>query len=227
VRILIVAATAAEIDPLVAGLRFCADGEARVTRCKRGSRDVDVLTTGVGMVATAAWCARVLAMEDVYDTALNVGLCGSFDASIAPGTVVHVITEQLPELGAEDDRAFLSVQELGLLENYEFPFQAGRLMNAGPPLNEILLRLPGVHGITVNTVHGNEQTIAAVRQRCAPQVESMEGAAFMYACLMHQIPFAELRSVANVVERRNRGAWKIAAAIDNLSAVALQIIDHA
>jgi futalosine hydrolase len=227
VRILIVAATAAEIDPLVAGLRFCADGEARVTRCKRGSRDVDVLTTGVGMVATAAWCSRVLAMEDVYDMALNVGLCGSFDASIAPGTVVHVITERLPELGAEDDRAFLSVQELGLLENYEFPFQAGRLLNAGPPLNEILLRLPGVHGITVNTVHGNEQTIAAVRQRCAPQVESMEGAAFMYACLMHQIPFAEVRAVSNVVERRNRGAWKITEAIDNLNAVALQIIDHA
>jgi futalosine hydrolase len=227
VRILIVAATAAEIDPLVAGLRFCADGEARVTRCKRGSRDVDVLTTGVGMVATAAWCSRVLAMEDVYDMALNVGLCGSFDASIAPGTVVHVITEQLPELGAEDDRAFLSVQELGLLENYEFPFQAGRLLNAGPPLNEVLLRLPGVHGITVNTVHGNEQTIAAVRQRCVPQVESMEGAAFMYACLMHQIPFAEVRAVSNVVERRNRDAWKITEAIDNLNAVALQIIDHA
>jgi futalosine hydrolase len=227
VRILIVAATAAEIDPLVAGLRFCADGEARVTRCKRGSRDVDVLTTGVGMVATAAWCSRVLAMEDVYDMALNVGLCGSFDASIAPGSVVHVITEQLPELGAEDDRAFLSVQELGLLENYEFPFQAGRLLNAGPPLNEVLLRLPGVHGITVNTVHGNEQTIAAVRQRCSPQVESMEGAAFMYACLMHQIPFAEVRAVSNVVERRNRGAWKITEAIDNLNAVALQIIDHA
>jgi len=163
----------------------------------------------------------------VYDMALNVGLCGSFDASIAPGTVVHVITEQLPELGAEDDRAFLSVQELGLLENYEFPFQAGRLLNAGPPLNEILLRLPGVHGITVNTVHGNEQTIAAVRQRCAPQVESMEGAAFMYACLMHQIPFAEVRAVSNVVERRNRGAWKITEAIDNVNAVALQIIDHA
>jgi futalosine hydrolase len=227
VRILIVAATAAEIDPLVAGLRFCADGEARVTRCKRGSRDVDVLTTGVGMVATAAWCARVLAMEDVYDMALNVGLCGSFDASIAPGTVVHVITEQLSELGAEDDGAFLSVQELGLLETYEFPFQAGRLLNAGPPLNEVLLRLPGVHGITVNTVHGNEQTIAAVRRRCSPQVESMEGAAFMYACLMHQIPFAEVRAVSNVVERRNRGAWTIKEAIDNLNAVALQIIDRA
>ena len=226
-RLLIVAATAAEIDPLVAGLRFCADGEARVTRCKRGARDVDVLTTGVGMVATAAWCSRVLAMEDAYDMALNVGLCGTFDPSLAPGDVVHVITEQLPELGAEDDRAFLSLQELGLVAKNEFPFQAGRLMNAGPPLNEILLRLPGVHGITVNTVHGNDETIAAVRKRWAPQVESMEGAAFMYACLMHRIPFAEVRAVSNVVERRNRGAWKIKEAVDHVSDIALQIIDHA
>ena len=226
-RILIVAATAAEIDPLVAGLRFCADGDARVTRCKRGARDVDVLTTGVGMVATAAWCSRVLAMEESYDMALNVGLCGSFDTSFVPGAVVHVITEQMPELGAEDDEAFISLQQLGLVEKNEFPYQAGRLMNAGPPLNEVLLRLPGVHGITVNTVHGNEQTIAAVRRRCAAQVESMEGAAFMYACLMHQIPFAEVRAVSNVVERRNRGAWKIEEAVHNLNAIALQIIDHA
>jgi futalosine hydrolase len=55
----------------------------------------------------------------------------------------------------------------------------------------------------------------------------MEGAAFMYACLIHQIPFAEVRAVSNVVERRNRGAWKITEAIDHLNAVALEIIDHA
>ena len=226
-RILIVAATAAEIDPLVGALRFCVDGDARVTRCKRGTRDVDVLTTGVGMVATAAWCSRLLAVEDDYDIALNLGLCGSFDAAIAPGTVVHVVTEQLPELGAEEDEGFLSLQQLGLLEKNEFPFQAGRLMNAGPPLNEVLLRLPGVHGITVNTVHGAERTIAAVRRRFAPQVESMEGAAFMYTCIIHQIPFAEVRAVSNVVEKRNRAAWTMKEAIDNLSATALAIIDHA
>ena len=32
----------------------------------------------------------------------------------------------------------------------------------------------------------------------------MEGAAFMYVCLMHQVPFAQIRAVSNVVERRNR-----------------------
>jgi len=225
VRILIVAATVAEIDPLVAGLQYRSDGDSRVTKYARGAHEIDVLTTGVGMVATAAWCSRVLATQD-YDLALNVGVCGSFDTAIAAGTVVHVVSEQLPEMGAEDDETFLTMHDLRLLGNDEFPFQAGRLMNPGPPVNSVLLLLPGVHGITVNTVHGNDRSIAVVRQRCEPQVESMEGAGFMYACLIHRIPFAEVRAVSNVVEKRNRGGWKMAEAIANLNDTALGIIDH-
>ena len=77
-RILIVAATSAEIDPLVAGLQFRSNGDSRVTKYARGAHEVDVLTTGVGMVATAAWCSRVLSQMS-YDLALNIGVCGSFD----------------------------------------------------------------------------------------------------------------------------------------------------
>ena len=225
-RLLIVAATSGEIDPFVAGLQFRSTGDSRVTKYARGAHAIDVLTTGIGMVATAAWCSRVLARQD-YDLALNVGVCGSFDSAIAAGTVVHVLSEQLPEMGAEDDEAFLTMQDLRLLGNDEFPFQSGRLVNPGPPGNSVLLQLPGVHGITVNTVHGNDRSIAAVRQRCEPHVESMEGAGFMYACLIHGIPFAEVRAVSNVVEKRNRGGWKMAEAIASLNATALRIVDHA
>ena len=225
-RILIVAATSAEIAPFVAGLRFDRDGESHVTIYARDSHEIHVLTTGVGMVATAAWCSRVLAGHD-FDMALNLGVCGSFDTGIAAGAVVHVITEQLPELGAQDDDGFLTATELQLVGRNEFPFQAGRLMNPAPPGNDALRRLPSVHGITVNTVHGNEQAIDAVRRRCNPQVETMEGAAFMFACLIHQIPFAEVRAVSNVVEKRNRAAWKLREAIDNLNTAALEIVDRA
>ena len=53
-RILVVAATTPEIEPFVAGLRYKSDGDSRVTTYARAGHDVDVLTTGVGMVATAA-----------------------------------------------------------------------------------------------------------------------------------------------------------------------------
>ena len=224
-HILVVAATSPEIDPFVAGLAGRPGGDTRFAPYTRAGHDVDVLTTGVGMVATAAWCSRVLA-RGTYDVALNLGVCGTFDRALPPGSVVHVVTDRLPELGAEDDGAFLTIEELKLLGADEFPFQAGRLMNLAPPANAALSGLPAVHGITVNTVHGNDASIAAMTRRCAPQIESMEGAAFMYACLIHGLPFAQVRAVSNVVEKRNRGSWKMAEAIRALGETALGILDH-
>ena len=188
------------------------------------SHDVDVLLTGVGMVATAAWCSHAIA-RDSYDVALNVGVCGSFDRSLQPGTVVHVIADRIAELGAEDGDAFLTVQELALVEDDEFPFTGGELVNPDPPANDRLASLPVVRGITVNTVHGNERTIEAVARRFTPQVESMEGAAFMFVCLVHQLPFAQIRAVSNIVERRDRGAWRIPDAVRALGGAVTGILE--
>jgi len=55
----------------------------------------------------------------------------------------------------------------------------------------------------------------------------MEGAAFMYACLVSRVPFAQVRGVSNVVERRNRAAWKVAEAIDALAAAVQEIVERA
>ena len=73
-RVLVVAATAQEIPRLSSGPR---------------GRIVEVLVTGVGMVATAAATARATALT-AYDVAFNFGLCGTFDRSLPLGTVVHV-----------------------------------------------------------------------------------------------------------------------------------------
>lgn len=223
---LIVAATAAEIAPLLAALQPRSQSEGRLHSCTRANHEIDVLTTGVGMVATAAWSSRVLAMRE-YDVALNLGVCGSFDPAISGGVVVQVVSEALPEMGAEADEAFLTLHDLKLLARDEFPFRDGRLMNTEPPSMAALQQLPKVHGITVNTVHGRDSSIAEVRERCAPQVETMEGAAFMYACLIRGMPFAEIRAVSNVVEKRNRATWKLGEAIDNLNSAALRILDQA
>ena len=223
---LIVAATAAEIDPLLAALEQRSNADGRLRSCVRGTHDVDVLVTGVGMVATAAWSSRMLAMRE-YDLALNLGVCGSFDREIPAGAVVQVISEELPEMGAEADDAFLTLRDLNLVGPDDFPFRDGRLMNAKPPAITALQQLPRVHGITVNTVHGRDSSIAALRQRCDAQVETMEGAAFVYACLIRGTSFGEVRAVSNVVEKRNRGAWKLDEAIGNLNAAALRIIDQA
>jgi len=201
-RVLIVAATEMEIASMKSRLE----------------RNVDVLVTGPGMVATAARCSRMLA-QDEYGIALNVGLCGSFDPGLAPGAVVHVVRDRIAELGAEDGDAFLTMGELHLHAECEFA-------NTSPPVIDALRALPAVSGITVNTVHGNERSIEAVVRRFQPQVESMEGAAFMCACLTAGVRFAQVRGVSNVVERRNRASWRIPDALAALTRTTLEILEE-
>jgi len=194
--------------------------DAEVAALRPALKDhVHLIVTGVGMVATAARCARELARRRC-DFALNVGICGSFDPTLRPGTVVHVVRDRIAELGAEDDESFLTPAEIGLPVDAAF-------VNADPPANAALRGLREVDGITVNTVHGCDRSIAAVVARFQPQVESMEGAGFMCACIDAGVPFAQVRAVSNVVERRNRSAWQINEAIGVLTHAAVRILDHA
>ena len=202
-RILLVTATEGEIAGLRPDLKS----------------HVDVLVTGVGMVATAVRCSRALAQAN-YDLALNVGICGSFDRALVAGTVVHVVRDQIAELGAEDNEEFMTIEQIQLPAEWTF-------VNPAPPPFEALRALPAVNAITVNTVHGNAQSIAAVIERFRPEVESMEGAAFMSACLINNVTFAQVRAVSNIVERRNRGAWRLAEAIDRLTQTTRLILEQA
>ena len=225
-RMLVAAATAMEVAPFVAKLGDAIARGPRVNSYTGAAHQIDVLVAGVGMVATATWCARTLA-KTRYDLALNLGVCGAFDRALAPGQTVHVVTDRIAELGAEADDGFLPIHELGLLGENEAPFSGGELVNASPPQNAALSRLPVVRGITVNTVHGVAQSIDDVTSRFRPDVESMEGAAFMYACLTQGLPFAQVRAVSNYVEPRDRSTWKLAEAIDRLARTALSIVEQA
>jgi futalosine hydrolase len=223
-RILIAAATDNELACLAEAIGPGRRLRHRLVEHTLNGRELHVLATGVGMVATASWCSRALA-ESRYDLAINIGLCGSFDESLVPGTAVHVVSDCLAELGAEDGDRFLTLHQLGLGDRADQQLGGAALVNDHPPDIAALRRLPQVRGITVNTVHGNGPSIAAIVERLGPQVESMEGAAFMYACLIDQVPFAQVRAVSNVVERRNRPAWKVREALEALSRAALDVVN--
>jgi len=224
-RILLVAATVQEASSIVPAQTVQAPDGSRVASVTLAGHAVDLLVTGVGMVATAAWCSRTFAEDPHYDLALNIGVCGAFDPAIALGSVVHVVSDRIAELGAEDGDAFIALEDLGLSGQEARPFARTPLVNSAPPTNAELSSLQAVSGITVNTVHGSDASIHAVRDRFNPQVESMEGAAFMFACMMTGVPFAQVRGVSNVVERRNRDGWRLSEAISNVGAVALRIIE--
>src|SRR5688572_28667795 len=166
-RILIAAATDAEVSFLVQKVGPGRRQHQRLVEHGYAGRELHVLVTGVGMVATAAWCSRAL-VESPYDLALNVGLCGSFDRALLPGSVVHVVSDCFSELGAEDGERFLTLQDLGLEDRTDSRLGCAELRNASPPAVAALDRLPQARGITVNTVHGRDPSIAAVVERCHP-----------------------------------------------------------
>ena len=96
----------------------------------------------------------------------------------------------------------------------EYPFKNGWL---SPGNKSLSLSLLSRKGITVNTVHGNEKSIENIIERFSPDVESMEGAAFFYSCMMKNVSCIQIRVISNIVERRNKDNWNIPLAIKNLN----------
>jgi len=112
-KILLVAATSAEIAPLIDqhGIGPHADSFTH------GKHHVKVLITGVGMVSTAFALGQELA-QNSYDLAINAGIAGSFDRSIPLGKVLHISDDTFAELGAEDAGGFISIDTLGFGTQY-------------------------------------------------------------------------------------------------------------
>lgn len=215
-RILVVAATEFEVGGLESEVR---SQKSEVGSQKSDSRlpthDLELLVTGVGMVATAFALGRHLATNK-YDLVMNLGIAGSFDRNIALGEVVEVTEDYLSELGAEDDDTFLPIETLGFGESvFKTDTRLSSYINSD---------LRQVTAITVNTVHGHEPSIKKLITRIQPQLESMEGAAFFYACKQAGVPCLQIRAMSNYVEKRNRDAWQIGPAIKNLNSFAIGFI---
>jgi len=195
-KLLVVAATLFEIEPFV--------------KVSKSHPSIDVLIGGVGMVSMAYELGKKLATNK-YDALLNAGIAGSFDPSMKLGTIVRVESDVFSELGAEDDAVFLPIDDMGFgkctyQENsasfMKYPSVSG---------------LEKVKGITVNTVHGNVNSIVTISERLNPGTESMEGAAVFYAAQKEGISCLQVRSISNWVEKRNRTNWEIELAIKNLN----------
>lgn len=223
-NILLVSATYLEIEPLLLLFNFEKEVNQKLKRYTYKNHQIDVLIPGVGMTCTAYWMGKTMNSK-IYDICLNVGLAGSFDNAINIGDVVHITSDQISELGAEDGESFLSLIDMDLIMDEDFTLNNGEMENTICIENDIINSLPKVKAISVNTTHGDDESIKKVKGLFNPQVESMEGAAFFYACLLEGITCAQVRSISNRVEKRNKDNWNIPLAVKNLCATTLQIIN--
>ena len=212
-NILITVATKEEVKSLMADL------EGQDTSYVINQHNVHVLVTGVGMVATAYHLTALFSSEITYDLIINIGLAGSFSSEVDLGTVVQVTSDQIVELGAQDGGGFISAHDLGFIHEEE-----AVLHNVSDFGNEVIDGLLQVDGITVNTVHDDEERIAEVVDRSGAQIETMEGAAVFYVCKQEGQPCVQIRAISNYVERRDKSKWEVDLALKNLSTVMLDIL---
>lgn len=220
-NILIVAATPFEVAAFRAYLskHYVQTAEHQF---QRGNVKVALLITGVGLPLMAYALGRVLTLED-WHLVINAGVAGSLTTKYPPGSVAQVQSERFADLGVEEaDGSFTSVHQLELIEPGQFPFdEAGRLIN---PKVEGFDFLPKAAGISVNRVHGTTASITQLKARYPDaEVESMEGAAFFYACLMEKTSFLEIRAISNWVAPRDRAAWEMEKALDGLNNTLIEL----
>lgn len=208
-KILVVAATRAELSGLYNSFKL---PDADFIE----SANFDLLITGVGMTATAFSLGRHL--SEKYSLVLNLGIAGCYDRTVALGTLLHVISDEFSELGAENKDEFLTIAQLGFGKGiYHAVYKA-----ADPAITS----LKPVKGITVNKVHGNIHSIEAISARLNPLTESMEGAAVLYCCEQLQLPCVQIRSISNYVEERNRDNWNIGLALKELNNWAVKFLTN-
>lgn len=215
-KILLIAATEAEIAPLIEYIEpFKTSKDGR--NYTIGAVDLKVLIGGVGMVTTAYSLTKELT-KNQYNLVLQAGVGGAFNRNIELGEVVLVAKERYADLGAEDREAYIDIFDMGLLQSNEKPFSnAWLLMPAGQWAQHFPFR--SVSGVTVNTVSGSEKTIGRIETAYKPDIESMEGAAMHYICLQEDVPFVQLRAISNYVEPRDKSKWQMGKAIKSLNDV--------
>jgi futalosine hydrolase len=210
-RLLLISATTMEIEPTLDFLE-----RYRVMKPLAYHLNdllVEVCITGVGMVNTAFELGKV--DGDHFDMSVNAGVAGSF-SHFKIGEVVSVVHDCFSELGAEDDQNFLSIDDLG--------FGKQRLELQRLIRSDATDDLQKAISITVNTVHGNEESIRRTTQLYKPDIESMEGAAFIHAANAYNWQAIQLRAISNKVERRDRDRWDVPLAIKNLNSKLIELI---
>jgi len=225
-KMLVVAATPFEVRTFTDRLRFLSKENEQLSRYSYEKINVDILIPGIGMVATAYHLGRCLSANR-YDLVLNAGIAGSYIPDHKIGSVVEVTEDCISELGAEDDREFVNIFSLGLADPDEFPYQGGTLLNVYPVKdNPVLAQLPKVRGNTVNTIRSDIRAIEKAKRYSNAETESMEGAAFLYACLNQQVPNTQIRAISNYVEERDKSKWDLKTAIRNLNDVLIRFMHN-
>jgi futalosine hydrolase len=210
---LVVAATAVEIAPFLAYYRTAAKKEFTG----------DVLITGIGLTATTYHLAKQIAIKKP-DFIIQAGVGGSFNTAMKLGSVVAVKQDTIADQSVVELSQLKSLFNLQMVPHNQYPYKKGWLINSNAAFLK-KTKLKQVRAISVNEITTSKKKITFYEEAFDPMVESMEGAALHYVCLMEKIPFLQIRSISNYIGERNKKNWNMKESIINLNKALIEIIN--
>ncbi len=210
-KILLVAATAMELESLEAqGITAPA-------------HELSTAVTGVGLVsATYAIMQQITWSRP--ELIIQAGIAGAFQQGLPTGSAVVVEKEIVADMGVHETGCYQDIFQLGLADHNAFPYQEGSLVNPHHAMWEKTSLAPA-SSISVNEISTDQQRIALFRDTYKADIESMEGAALHYVCLLQQVSFVQIRGISNFVGERNKQNWKIREALQAVGAACTQLIN--
>lgn len=211
-RSLVIAATPIEIAPLLERMRRPEEAPAL---------EVDVLITGIGLTATTYALSKQLSLKKP-DLVIQAGVGGCFDTTMPLGSVVAVKQDTIADQSVVELNRLKTLFDLKLVPADSHPYTRGWLVNRHEVIRRT--RLKKVKGISVNEITTHSRKVRFYRETFDPVIESMEGAALHYVCLMEQVPFIQLRSVSNYIGVRDKRKWDMKRSVENLNRELIRLI---
>ncbi len=199
--------------PILLAVSVEQEKEALLKGLGKDSR-FDVLVCGVGMAKAAVRTANQL-NQKAYCGVINLGIAGGFPTHSEIGSVVMSDRVLAPEIGAESPQGFLSIDELGF-GSQEVPVVTNPFF-VGKIAEKRSIKVGTI--LTVLTATGTEDTLQS-RALHGALAEAMEGFGVATATEEQGLPFAEIRTISNLVGIRDKSKWDFSAAFKGLTDVA-------
>jgi len=225
--VLVVAATAFELAPLVerlTGTRSSDTGWTDAVRGRFAGLDVVAQALGVGKARTAAglaWSVQAHRPAAILQVGVGGAYLGSF---LSIGLAMLADADLELDLGVASDEGWADFEALRV------PLLPARQGDPAAPegaspdravptdarWTSVLASasgLPRGRFATLDAVTADVERGAAMQRRFDVSIESMEGAAAAAVAARLGVPFAELRAVSNVVGERDRRLWDLRGAV--------------
>lgn len=196
----------------------------------------DVLITGIGCVNAAHALTTRLLTGPRPALVIQTGIGGAYRGAHLPVGAVALATDEIyGDLGVITPGGWESAETFGFPVVAATPVHPARF-NRFPLDTALVQRAAAVAGprlartgpfLTLQQVTGVTAIGDALFDRFGALCESMEGAAAAHVCAIHGLPFLEVRGVSNLVEDRNRAAWRIPEAAGAARAVTEHLLAHA